>query len=130
MIGAMMLPSFGNAQKSLEASAAPDSIDLLYFHRTDRCQSCNNAEQFARDTLTAYFADDLKSGKLTIKSIDYQKDKTMAEKYGAKMQGLKLRIMKGGQETVKDLPELWAYVKDKDTYMGYLKNALDKELGK
>lgn len=115
---------------SLDVSSTPDRIELLYFHRTDRCISCNNAEQYARDTLNAYYPDELKSGKLSIQSIDYQKDKAMAEKYNVKVQGLKLRITKGGQETVRDVPEIWVYVKDKNAYMNYLKSVLDKELGK
>ena len=111
-------------------SSGADKIQLLYFHRSERCQSCNNAEQYARDTLSQYFPDELKSGKLSIQSIDYQTDKAMAEKYGVKMQGLKLLITRDGQETVKDVPEVWALVKDKNACIGCLKSVLDKELGR
>lgn len=111
-------------------SSSPDGIELLYFHRTDRCQSCNNAEQFARDTLGTYFPGEVKSGTLSIQSIDYQKDKAMAEKYDVNMQGLKLKITRNGQETVKDLSEIWAYVRDKNAYMSYLQDVLNKELGR
>lgn len=112
------------------ASGAPDKIVLLYFHRSERCVSCNNAEQYARDTLNAYFPDEVKSGVLSIRSIDYQKDTEMAKKYNANMQGLKLVEYRGGQETVKDLPEIWAYVRDKTAYMNYLRDVLNKELGR
>jgi hypothetical protein len=111
-------------------SSSTDGIELLYFHRTDRCQSCNNAEQYARDTLNTNFPDQLKSGTLSIQSIDYQKDRAMAEKYGVNMQGLKLKITKNGQETVKDVSEIWAYVRDKNAYMSYLQDVLNKELGR
>ncbi len=109
-------------------SGAPDKIVLLYFHRTERCVSCNNAEQYARDTLSTYFPDDMKSGKLSIQSIDYQKDTAAANKYNVNMQGLKLVEYRGGQETVKDVPEIWAYVRDKSAYENYLKGLLNKEL--
>ncbi len=124
----MALPAV--AQTSSSASGAPDKIELLYFHRTDRCPSCNNAEQYARDTLGAYYPEELKSGTLSIRSIDYQKDKAMADKYGVKMQGLKLVITKGGHAAIKDLSEIWAYVRDRDAYMRYLKDALNRELGR
>lgn len=127
---ATSMPLNAVAQSSSGTSGTPDKVELLYFHRTDRCQSCNNAEQYARDTLSTYFPDDVRSGKLSIQSIDYQKDKAMADKYGVKMQGLKLRAIKGGHETVTDLPEIWAYVKDRDGYMNYLRNALDDVLGR
>jgi hypothetical protein len=111
-------------------SSAPERIELLYFHRTDRCVSCNNAEQYARDTLNTYFPDEVKSGKLSIQSIDYQKDTEMAKKYNVNVQGLKLVEYRGGQETVKDVSEIWAYVRDKNAYMSYLRDALNKELGR
>jgi len=61
------------------SSGAPDKIVLLYFHRTQRCASCNNAEQYARDTLNTYFPENIKSGLLSIQSIDYQQDTEMAK---------------------------------------------------
>jgi hypothetical protein len=129
---ALLLVAAAMAALSLPVarSSSTDGIELLYFHRTDRCQSCNNAEQYARDTLNTYFPDQLKSGTLSIQSIDYQKDRAMAEKYGVNMQGLKLKITKNGQETVKDVSEIWAYVRDKNAYMSYLQDVLKKELGR
>lgn len=129
---ALILVAVAMASVALPAAQASsaDGIELIYFHRTDRCQSCNNAEQFARDTLSTYFPDDVKSGTLSIQSIDYQKDRAMAEKYGVNMQGLKLKITKNGQETVKDVSEIWAYVRDKSAYMSYLRDVLNKELGR
>ncbi len=121
-------PCFG--QLVIAQGTGADNIQLLYFHRTERCQSCNNAEQFARETLDAYYPDEVKAGKIAIQSIDYQKDKAASEKYGVKMQGLKLLITKDGQQTVKDVPELWALVKDKSACIGCLKSVLDRELGR
>jgi hypothetical protein len=128
---AMCYPVFDSpGAAAQEGCTAADSVQLLYFHRTERCISCNNAEQYARDTLDKYFSNDVKSGKVSIQSIDYQTDKAMAEKYDVKMQGLKLLVTRNGQQTVKDVPEIWAYIKDKDAYMNYLKGVLDKELCK
>lgn len=121
-------PVFYGPGATAEDCATADNIQLLYFHRSERCTSCVNAEQYARDTLDKYFSDQVNAGKLSIQSIDYQKDKAMADKYGVKVQGLKLLITRNGQQTVKDVPEVWMYVKDRDAYMNFLKNTLDKEL--
>jgi hypothetical protein len=115
---------------SATGDGSADNIQLLYFHRTQRCVSCNNAEAYARETLDRYYPEELKSGKIAIQSIDYQTDNAMAEKFGVKMQGLKLLITRDGQQTVKNVPELWAFVRDKEACIGCLKTALDKELGK
>jgi hypothetical protein len=124
------MPALYSDVVTAAGSGGADNIQLLYFHRTERCQSCNNAEQYARETLDRYFGDEMKSGKLAIQSIDYQKDRAMAEKYGVKMQGLKLKITKDGQETVRDVPEVWALVRDKEACMGCLRTALDRGMGR
>ena len=59
-----------------------------------------------------------------------QKDTEMAKKYNVNMNSLKLVITKNGQETVKDVPEIWTYVDDRNAYMSYLKGVLNTELGR
>ncbi|WP_424358909.1 nitrophenyl compound nitroreductase subunit ArsF family protein [Methanocella sp. MCL-LM] len=115
--------------ESVDAGSGPGIVELLYFHRTDRCTSCNNAEQYARETLDQYYKDEVESGEISIRSIDYQQDKATADKYNVKVQGLKIRTAAGGQENVKDVPEIWSYVSDRDAYVKYLKSVIDKELG-
>jgi hypothetical protein len=115
---------------SVNVTNMPDKVELLYFHRSERCTSCNSAEQYTRETLDKYYASEMQSGRLSIQSIDYQQDKAMAEKYNVKVQGLKIVTTRGGQVNVKDVPEIWTYVKDRDAFMNFLKSVLDKELGK
>lgn len=116
--------------ESVDANSGPGTMELLYFHRTERCTSCNNAEQYARDTLDQYYKEEVESGEISFRSIDYQQDKVTSEQYGVKVQGLKIRTASGGQENVKDVPQIWSYVSDRDAYMNYLKSVIDKELGR
>ncbi len=130
LTAAMCYPVIDGAYSSAEGAGGADSVQLLYFHRTQRCVSCNNAEQYSRETLDRYFADEVKSGKITMQSIDYQQDKAMAEKYNVNMQGLKMVTTQNGQQTVKDVPEVWALVRDKEGCIGCLKGVIDAALGK
>jgi superfamily II helicase len=130
LLAAACYPAIYSMYTSAAGDGGADNIQLLYFHRTQRCQSCNNAEQYARETLDRYFADDLRSGKITMQSIDYQKDKAMADKYNVNMQGLKMVTTCNGQQTVKDVPEVWALVRDKEACISCLKGVIDKEMGK
>ncbi len=129
---ASALPAIGGdtLSSSSSTSGAPEHITLLFFHRTSRCSTCVNAEQYARDTLDTYFPAELKSGVISMQVYDYQKDTEMAKKYNANMNSLKLAITKNGQETVRDVPEIWTYVSDRNAYMSYLKGVIDKELGR
>ena len=131
LLSVSVLPAISSngASSSASISGSQEKIQLLFFHRTSRCTTCINAEQFARDTLNTYFPEEVKSGALSIQSIDYQKEPEMAKKYNVNMNDLKLIITKNGQETVKDMPEIWTYVDDRNAYMNYLKGVLDKELG-
>jgi len=131
LLSVSVLPAISSngASSSASISGSQEKIQLLFFHRTSRCTTCVNAEQFARDTLNTYFPEEMKSGALSIQSIDYQKEPEMAKKYNVNMNDLKLIITKNGQETVKDMPEIWTYVDDRNAYMNYLKGVLDKDLG-
>jgi len=120
---------FAAVKGSVNVTGWPDNVELLYFHRTDRCTSCNNAEQYSRDTLDQFYADELRSGRLSLQSIDYQKDRAMAEKYNVKVQGLKIVTTRSGQTDVLDVPGIWAYVGDRGAFMGFLKSVIDKEMG-
>lgn len=115
---------------SVDVAPEPDLVALLYFHRTDRCVSCNNAEQYTRDTLDKYYAEEMQSGQLSLQSIDYQQDRAIAEKFNVKVQGLKIVSTRDGQSNTKDVPEIWTYVGDKDAFIGFLKSVIDKELRK
>lgn len=132
LLSVSVLPAISSdwASNSASVSGASENIQLLFFHRSSRCTTCVNAEQFARDTLNTYYPVEMKSGVLSIRSIDYQKEPDVAKKYNVNMNDLKLVITKNGQETVKDVPEIWAYVNDRNAYMNYLKGVLDKELGR
>ena len=131
LLSVSVLPAISSngASSSVSISGSQENIQLLFFHRTSRCPTCINAEQYARDTLNTYYPEEMKSGTLSIQSIDYQKEPDMAKKYNVNMNDLKLIITKNGQETVKDMPEIWTYVDDRNAYMNYLKGVLDKELG-
>jgi hypothetical protein len=129
LVAAACYPAIYSVYSSAAGDGGADNIQLLYFHRTQRCVSCNNAEQYARETLDRYFTDDLRSGKISIQSIDYQKDKAMADQYKVNMQGLKMVTTRNGQQTVKDVPEVWALVRDKEACISCLKGVLDKEMG-
>jgi hypothetical protein len=117
-------------KETVNVTPESNNVELLYFHRTERCESCNNAEQYIRDTLDKYYTEEMKSGQLSLQSIDYQKDREMAEKYNVKVQGLMIITTRNGQVNIKNIPEIWTYVNDRDAFMGFLRSVLDKELGK
>lgn len=90
-----------------ETKANKTKLDVYYFHRTQRCQTCLSIEENTKITLEQYFADELKDGTITFYIIDYEgdTDKELIEKYEADAPALYLTKVKKGKEINKDLTD-------------------------
>ena len=67
------------------SSTSVDRVDVVYFHRSQRCRSCVYAETGIHYTVETYFADELASGKLTFEvySVEDKENTAIVDKYGA-----------------------------------------------
>jgi hypothetical protein len=82
-------------------------IDIYYFHRTVRCETCTSIEENTQKTLDQYFSDELEDGSIKLYSIDYEEntEKELIEKYDVSGPALYLTKVKKGKETSKDLTD-------------------------
>lgn len=58
----------------LTASAEADKVEVLYFHLTRRCATCNAIEEVAKKTIDSQFAEMVTDEKVVMKSINYETD--------------------------------------------------------
>ena len=127
--GLSMLTANINAQTTNEKMI--NKIEVIDFHSTHRCITCNAIEMHTRYTLKKYFADELKSGKITFQVINVDKEKNykLAEKFEASGTSLFLNVIAKGKETKIDLTQ-FAFMKgrEKDEFMTGLKEKIEKEL--
>ena len=88
-----------------EIKSKKSTLDIYYFHRTQRCQTCLSIEENTKSTLEQYFADELKEGTIKFHVIDYEgnENKELIEKYDVDAPALYLTKVKKGKETTKDL---------------------------
>jgi len=86
-----------SAKKEETKAVVKGKVEVVYFHFTRRCMTCNAVEAEAKKALEALYAPQVKAGKITFKSInlDEPSSKTAAEKWAAEGQGL--LIMGGGK---------------------------------
>jgi len=122
----------GNAQgKSIENSVNKNTIEVIDFHTTNRCVTCKSIESNTKYTLDTYFADEVKSGKITfsVVNIDEKENEKLAEKFEASGTSLFLNVIKNGKEKQIDLTE-FAFMngKKQDTFSKELKTKIDNEL--
>lgn len=106
LIVALLFTSIGFGQTETGKSKKT-KIDIYYFHRTIRCETCNSIEKNTIKVLDLYFADELKDGSIEFHSIDYElnDEKELIEKYDVSGPALYLTKVKKGKETNKDLTD-------------------------
>ena len=95
-----------------------DRVDVVYFHRTNRCYSCNYAEAATLYALEAYFQEELDSGKLTFGSVNVQDDSNAAiiEKYGAYTSQLFINTVTDDTGHIEHVTEIWNFIGDDEGF--------------
>lgn len=116
---------------SLFALAQTAYVEVLYFHATIRCQGCLTIEDFTQKSINMSFADQLKSGKLKFKSLDFLEDANAhyMDDYKFDSQALILSKKVNGKEVkFKNLDKIWDYSSDFNKFKKYLDTEIKKFL--
>lgn len=130
----MLFSCNGKAQNEQSKSlTSKNKIEVIDFHSTHRCMTCNAIEANTEYTLNTYFKEELKSGKITFHSInvDEEENYEMAEKYEASGTSLFLNIVIDGSETKINLTNFaFSKGKNKEEFSEALKAKIDLQLKK
>ena len=115
---------------SYQSSGLADRVDVVYFHRTQRCSTCIHAEELTRDTVETHFTDELASGKLTFQSIDVQASNNTAivNKYGAYARQLFINTVKDGTDHIEQATDLYPLIFNDEAFVETLKSKIEKSL--
>jgi hypothetical protein len=63
-------------------AAVEKKVEVIYFHFTRRCMTCNNVEKVSKEAVLNQFAAQVKSGEVTFQSVNL--DEKEGEAIGAK----------------------------------------------
>ena len=115
---------------SNNSTGPADRVDVVYFHRTQRCPTCIHAEELTRYTVETHFKDELASGKVTFQSIDLQDSKNTAivEKYGAYGSQLFINTIKDGTDHIEEATDLYVLIHNDKAFVTALKSKIEKSL--
>lgn len=112
---------------------SPNRIEILDFHTTHRCYTCEAIEANTIYTLNTYFQKELENGSITMDviNIDKKENEAIAEKFQVYGTSLYLNVIVNGVETPIDLTE-FAFMKgtDQEAFSKDLRAKLKKELEK
>ena len=106
-------------------------IEVLDFHSTHRCMTCNAIEENTKYTLNTYFSKELKADKIIFQviNVDEKQNEKIAEKFEASGTALILNVIKKGKETQINLTD-FAFMNgnDQEAFSKELKVKIDAEL--
>jgi len=108
-----------------------DKLEIYHFHGTNQCTSCIAVGDLAEETVNTYFANELKSGKIVFNHIngDLPKNKELVSKYGVTGSSLWLgTYSEDGKFKAEENVNVWYKIKDKQSYMTYLKGVIEQKL--
>ena len=120
-----------NKSKDNSLDQSISKIEVLDFHSTHRCMTCNAIEANTKYTLNTYFAKELKEDKISFQviNVDEKENEKIAEKFEASGTSLILNVIKNGKETQINLTD-FAFMKgnDQEAFSKELKAKIDTEL--
>ncbi len=123
-------PSESTATDTLRV--LPDRVDVLYFHRTARCENCLRFEEYTTAVLVDSLSPELDSGVVTwgTVNLDDEGEEALVERYDILESSLVLSVVEdGGEVGWSTLDGIWVFVEDEALFrryvLGEVLNALD-----
>ncbi len=118
--------SAGSVSAAEEAKKAPkDRVVAMYFHRTQRCPTCQKMGTYTEEAIRTGFAKQLKERTVEFHYIDYENKKYEAFTKAYKITGPALIVARVANAKVaefKNLEDIWTNVGDKKAFIKYVQD--------
>ena len=120
----------GGDTNANNSTGPADRVDVVYFHRTQRCYSCRYMEAAANYTVQTYFKDELASGKLTFQvfNVEDEANADIVEKYQSSYLSLYINTMKDGTDHIELVTDLYPLIGNDEAFIETLKSNIEKSL--
>jgi hypothetical protein len=115
-------PGGGPATEAVSAE-----LVAFYFHRTVRCPTCLQIEEWARQAIEIRFAEEMASGIVEWRpvNIDEPANQHYEKEFGLRVQSLVMvRLANGERVTWKNLTAVWELVGDRAAFEEYVQTEL------
>lgn len=106
-------------------------VEVVYFHRTQRCYSCRYAGDTTEYAVETYFAQELADGKLVFKTLNLQDPANAAivEKYGAYTSSLFINEIKDGTDHIQAVTDIWFLIGKDEEFVNLIRSEIESALG-
>ena len=113
-----------------QAASTVEKVEIYHFHRTQQCYSCITLGAYAEETVNAYFAPEVQSGKVVFGhiNVDLPENRALVEQYGPTGSSLWIGVYTEDGFSKEENVNVWYKIGNKDEYMAYLKGVIEKRL--
>ena len=115
------------------ADAPQDRVIAMYFHRTERCPTCQKMGSYSEEAVKAAFADEIKAGRVAFHFIDFEVEKNARYTKAYNISGPALIVAKISNNKVasyRNLEDIWDKVGDKPAFLRYVQENVKACLAK
>ncbi len=111
-------------------SGTVEKVEVYHFHRTQQCYSCITLGAYAEETVTTYFAPEVRAGKVVFAhiNVDLPENRALVEHYGPTGSSLWIGVYSEDGFFKEENVNVWYKIGNKDEYMAYLKGVIEKRL--
>lgn len=102
-----------------------------YFHGNFRCTNCRKIEQFSREAVEKYFAEELKTKRLVFQevNIDVPENKHFINDYQLYTRSLIIAEFREGKQVKwKNLTRVWNYLGNREKFYDYVRSEIQAYL--
>lgn len=118
------------AETNSSGSSAVEKVEVYHFHPTNGCRTCTAIGDYAEQTVKQYYSTELETKKMVFDHINFQEQKNadLVEKFEVTGSSLMIGVTDVSGFHKEDNVKVWYKVGNKDEFMTYLKELLDKRL--
>ena len=106
-------------------------VVAFYFHGNFRCAKCKKIEQYSREAIEKYYAEQLKTKALifNVINIDLPENKHFIKDYQLYTRSLIIAEFRDGKQVNwKNLTKVWNFLNDRDKFHEYVRSEIKKYL--
>jgi hypothetical protein len=122
----------GEFSSSEPADISGHSVVAYYFHGTRRCPTCMKIESYTKESIMEGFPQLIESGRLRFRAINVDETENghFIDDYRLTMKSVVISDRLDGKETRwKNLNLVWEYVREKETFIDYVRRETAAYLG-
>ncbi|MFA5367220.1 MAG: nitrophenyl compound nitroreductase subunit ArsF family protein [Dehalococcoidia bacterium] len=116
------------------SSGPPPSIDngveVVYFHRAQRCIGCTRLQEMTEYTLNTCFDNEMESSEIVFMALNLQDSANadMVQKFGAYTSSLFLNDVENGTNDIEEMTDIWFVLWKDEAFVNTLEAEIEARL--